>query len=212
MFEKILALIFPPNGEARAIETMSPSAFSQEATRVLDELPQGIYSLFHYKDPLVKQALWALKYRGSRPVAKLFATLLYETILEHISDALLFENVSEPLLLSLPLSEQRLKERGWNQAELICEEIIKLYPQLHYNKNILKKIKHTAPQTTLSRKERLLNLKNCFGIDSGALHLLQNRNIILLDDVTTTGSTLKEARATLIKAGARKVLCFTVAH
>ncbi len=212
MFEKLLALIFPSRPSIAAIEAMRPAHFGACATRTLDELPGGLHSLFHYKDPLVRQALWALKYEGSRRVASLFAALLYESMVEIISEASLYDNFTEPLLVPIPLSQQRYLERGWNQSELLCKEIMKLSPQWHCDKTILKKVRHTLPQTKLSRKERLGNLKGCFEIDTDKTAFIRNRNIILIDDVTTTGSTLAEARRTLLKAGARHVLAFAVAH
>jgi competence protein ComFC len=212
MFEKILAFIFPSQAPIAHLESMSPAIFSAYATRVQDELPLHIHSLFHYKDPYVRQALWALKYQGNKKIARLFAALLYESMIEIISEASLYENFSDPIIIPLPLSIERLKERGWNQSEILAQEITKIFPELHYEKDILKKIKHTAPQTSLSRKERIHNLKNCFAVPHEKRSAILNRNIILIDDVTTTGSTIIEARSTLLKAGARRVIAFTVAH
>ncbi|KKU76429.1 MAG: hypothetical protein UY03_C0035G0001, partial [Parcubacteria group bacterium GW2011_GWA2_47_64] len=72
------------------------------------------------------------------------------------------------------------------------------------------KCKDTGSQTKMdTRKKRLENLKGCFVADGKAV---EGRNIILIDDVATTGATLVEARKTLLRAGARKVIAFTVAH
>ena len=212
--EICMGVIFPSRDQVSKIEALSPREFAIRATRVVDELPKSIYSLFKYKDPLVRQALWALKYEGNRKIGRLFAILLYDTLIEIISEATLYDNFSQPLFIPIPLSKERYKERGWNQAEIIVQEIIKLYPQSdwQYEKNILQKVKHTMPQTKLSRAKRLENLKNCFATNPEKLKIIKNRNIVLVDDVVTTGSTIQEARRTLLEAGARQVLAFTVAH
>lgn len=208
----ILDWIFPTSPEIQEIELMSPVEFSLRATRVLDELPPGIYSIFKYKDPFVRKALWALKYDGNKHIAKLFAALLHESMIEPLTEAELYDNFTDPIVVPIPLSRERNKERGWNQAELVAKELLKLNPQFELHTNVLRKIKHTTPQTKLSREQRLHNLKNCFEVAPSVAHCIKNRNIILIDDVTTTGSTIIEARRTLLSAGAKQVLAFTIAH
>ena len=98
--------------------------------------------------------------------------------------------------------------RGYNQAELIAKEISeKLY--IPINNKILFRIKNPKRQVkTSTRSERLKNQHNTFKVAEGVL----NSNIILVDDVTTTGATIKEARDILIKNGAKKVMAITIAH
>jgi ComF family protein len=208
----VVQWLFPTTGQTAKLESLTPQQFADCATRVLDEMPQGITSLFSYKDPTVHKALWALKYGGNKKIARLFAALLYDHMHEILADAALYDNFVDPIIIPIPQSAERRQERGWNQVELICEEIIKRYPQFEYQPKLLFKIKHTNPQTKLSREERLKNLRGCFSIPEDAHPRIKNRNIILVDDVTTTGSTLKEARHALLSAGARQVLCFTIAH
>ncbi|MCC2630591.1 MAG: competence protein competence protein ComFC [Candidatus Paceibacter sp.] len=212
IFESILQWIFPVNPDIAEIEAMSSADFSLHARRVLEELPQGIQSLFKYKDPFVRKALWAVKYDGNKTIARLFAQLLYEHMLEFLSEAELYDNFVDPIIIPIPLSKERRAERGWNQAEIIAKELIKSNPQFILRTDIIFKIKHTTPQTRLSREERLKNLKGCFAIPDGAHLGIKNKNIILLDDVVTTGSTIIECRRTLLAAGARQVVAFTIAH
>ncbi len=210
--ENIAQFIFPAEEKVSELEKLSPTELmSQAKPASLHSIPT-IKSLFHYKDPLVQKALWELKYRGNKKIAILFGELLYELILDTISDALLFSNFSEPLLIPLPLSKERKRERGWNQSEMLVKAIHEHDPHALFtiNTQVLIKIKHTKPQTTLHRKERLENLKDCFTISNP--ELIKNKNIILIDDVSTTGSTILEAEKTLRAVGARSVLGFTVAH
>jgi ComF family protein len=170
-----------------------------------------VYSLFHYKDPLIQSALWNLKYKGNKKVASLFASMLHNKIIEIIPDIFLSSDIL-PIVIPLPSSRERYKEKGWNQTFILATALEKLDQNKKFiiNTILLIKTKHTPPQATLNRKERLENLKGCFNIlDS---YNVKEKNFILLDDITTTGSTLHEATETLKNAGARSVIAFTIAR
>jgi len=133
--------------------------------------------------------------------------------MEELSELSVMENFRNPILIPIPLSPKRYRERGYNQAELICKELVKLNPgkDFELKNNILIKIKETEHQARIkNRNARLKNLENSYGVKNEGL--LKNRNIILIDDITTTGATLNEARKILKKSGAKKIIAFTVAH
>ncbi|HEY4495835.1 MAG TPA: hypothetical protein VJC04_00550, partial [Candidatus Paceibacterota bacterium] len=132
-----------------------------------------------------------------------------------LSELEIFENFTQPLIIPVPLSSKRRRERGFNQCEILLDELTKLDTGniFEINKNLLIKIKDTSSQTkTDSRASRLKNLRGAFAVseDSGAG--AAGRNIIVIDDVTTTGATLSEAIKTLRRDGARKVLGIALAH
>jgi ComF family protein len=141
-------------------------------------------------------------------------------MMEELSELSLMENFTNAILIPIPLSPERYRERGFNQAELICRELIKINHLRHgvdmqLQKNILIKPKETEHQARIKdRQERLKNISGSFAIKSNPqnLALTKNGNIILIDDITTTGATLNEARKTLKQAGARKIIAFTIAH
>lgn len=181
------------------------------------ESARWIFPLYDYRHPPIKKALWLLKYKGKKRLAKIFAEILYEKILEELSDLSVMENFVEPILIPIPLSPKRHRERGYNQAELICEELIKLDKQLNLSleKNILIKPKETEHQAHIKdRRARLKNMIGSFAIKNTEKNIrkIKGRNIILIDDILTTGATLNEAKKILKKAGARKIIAFTVAH
>ncbi len=172
-----------------------------------------IFPVFDYRHPPVKKALWLLKYKNKKRIAGIFAPILYGRILEEISELALMENFTEPIVIPIPLSKARYKERGYNQAELLTREIVGLDSgeNLKLETSILIKPKETDHQARIkNRSERLKNLTGTFAV----IHpgLVVGKNIILIDDITTTGATLSEAKKVLKKAGARKVIAFTVAH
>jgi competence protein ComFC len=112
----------------------------------------------------------------------------------------------EILLVPLPLSKKRENWRGFNQAELIAHNFNSDH---NYKINFdLKKIKNTKTQSSLDEKSRTENIKDCF---SWTGENLKDKQIILIDDVVTTGATLNEAARVLKKSGADKVYALVVA-
>lgn len=178
---------------------------------------------FDYYDKKIKKAIWLLKYKNISSLAPLFAKLLYDKLIEQLADEV---NIlpglgSTWLVIPIPLSHERQRERGYNQAALITRELVKLAPQnLTLAENILIKIKHTPTQVSISnRRSRLANLKNAFALapnynrPSGSItESIKGRRIILVDDVITTGATIREAMRLLKHAGAKSVIGIAVAH
>ncbi len=115
---------------------------------------------------------------------------------------------SEQLVVPIPLSVQRLRERGFNQSEVIAKEVSKEFG-LQLATNILVRTKATQAQAKLSRGERVENLKDAFSVKDQKS--IQNRQILLVDDICTTGSTFISAANTLLAAGAKQVDCFALA-
>jgi competence protein ComFC len=185
------------------------------APRAKSENLSWIFTLYDYRHPPIKKALWLLKYNGKKRLAKIFAEILYERILEELSELSIIENFREPILIPIPLSSKRYHERGYNQAQLICEELVRLSKTNDFTlaNNILIKPKETEHQARLKdRRTRLKNIVGSFAVKEKNINLIKNRNIILIDDITTTGATLVEAKKVLKNAGARKIIAFTIAH
>jgi ComF family protein len=113
------------------------------------------------------------------------------------------------LLLPVPLHISRLRSRGFNQAILLGEVLSRQWhiPLLRQG---LKRTRATTPQMELTRTERLTNLRGAFVVTDTAA--LANRNIMLVDDVFTTGSTLAECAQVLRQAGCLQVSAVTIAH
>ena len=229
ILNSILNIIFPAkcilcgkNGADLCLICLSNSGVAEP------ENTNWIFPLYDYHHPIIKKSLWLLKYKGKRRLAKIFAEVIYDKILEELSELSVMENFTNAILIPIPLSPKRYRERGYNQAELICEEIIKLdrvahlrhgvnVPQdsnrLNLEKNILIKPKETEHQARIKdRRTRLKNIIGSFIIKDSEKNKIKNRNIILIDDIITTGATLTEAKKVLKKSGARKVIAFTVAH
>ena len=220
-FNTILDIVFPPKciscgntGHDLCIKCLSESP---EAER---ETAKWIFPLYDYRHPPIKKALWFFKYEGKKRLASIFAEIIYGKILEELSDLSAMENFNNAILIPIPLSPKRYRERGYNQAELICRELIKINDLRHgvnvkLENNVLIKPKETEHQARIeNRTERLKNIRGSFAVKNAKENRskIKGRNIILIDDITTTGATLNEARKILKRASARKIIAFTVAH
>ena len=177
------------------------------------ECAEWIFPLFDYRHKPLKDALWLLKYKGRKRLARVFAEVLYGRMLEELSELGVMENFREALLVPIPLSGSRLRERGFNQAELICRKLVELDGGQNFKleEKVLLRPKESEHQARIEeRKKRLANIVGAFSVKNP--ELVEGRNIILIDDIITTGATLHEAKKVLRAAGARKVIAFTVAH
>ena len=169
--------------------------------------------LFSYRDPLIKHMIWSLKYKRNRDVAKIFAEVLCDHLAEELFERGTFSAFTAPLLIPVPLSKKRLRERGFNQVEWLAEELTTISSNSLYSlrTDILERVKNTESQTVVKDKQaRAENVRGAFHIRNA--QEVRGRNIILLDDVITTGSTVAEAERVLRATGARQVLVVAIAH
>ncbi len=177
------------------------------------ETSSGIYALYDYRDPLIKRAIWNLKYYHRFNLGKKLGKLLYEGLIEEISEMRTYTGGQSIYVIPVPLSPARAKERGYNQAEIIargfCDCVNK--EVLELRNDIVKKKIDTKPQAKIvNRTQRLRNIHNVFEIKDE--EKIRDRMIIVIDDVTTTGGTINEIIKILKRCGAKKVVGFAVAH
>ena len=210
---KLLDIVFPPSciGCAKHGASLCSRCISK-ISLTETSINKNICSVFNYKDPVIKQALWELKYNNNKVIARPLARALHDKILEEMQDLEIFHGFTEPLLVPIPLSRKRKKERGYNQSELLCKELSFIDPMsFTLCIDVLYKPFDTKQQTkTRSRSERKNNLRGCFTVKYK--EKIKGKNIILIDDIVTTGATLLEAKKVLRGSGAKKIIAFTVAH
>ena len=156
-------------------------------------------SIFYYDDTSSK-IVKGLKYNQRKYYAKHIAKLMSE-------DKSIFEKID--LITFVPISTKRKRVRGFNQAEEIAKEISK---QVGIEViELLEKVKDNKTQAGLSQKERLENLKGTFKIKDGTEDKISGKNILIIDDVFTTGATLNECSSVLKKAKPKLVKTLTLA-
>ena len=210
-FYSILDLILPPRSDFEIVQKLNEDDILALPQATTVPKMDWVHPLFLYKDFRVKAIIWELKYRENTSPLKYISKILYEEIIALISDILLFQSDAEFLLVPIPISVNRRRERGYNQSEYMARAIREHDTEqiLLYAPQWLEKIKETERQShSQSKQERMKNLVGCFKADSR----VEGKCIILIDDVVTTGSTLSEARSTLFSAGAKDVFAFTIAH
>jgi ComF family protein len=151
-----------------------------------------------YDDP-VTQAITRFKF--SRQLALL-------PVMQHwLQQPLCLELVAAAdLLAPVPLHPKRIKHRGFNQSLLLAQA----FPGAPVAREAVVRTKHTAPQVGLNPKEREKNVKGAFAVPDPAQ--VKAKSVLLIDDLYTTGSTVKECARVLLKAGARQVEVLTVAR
>jgi ComF family protein len=204
-----LDILYPPPPEIAFLERLSISTLKTCSPATLPP-DKNVSVLLSYKDPIVKGLIWALKYKKSIKISRKFGKILADSILEDMADLVSFDGVSKISVIPIPISKSKLETRGYNQSELLCQEICRACPhffQLETNV-LIKRIETKSQARTVSKKERLENIKGSFVVKN----LPQNRSVIIIDDVYTTGATLEEARRVLKKSGVKVHKCYAIAH
>ena len=151
-----------------------------------------------YQNEIIKDLIWRLKYQRIAAAAKPLA----EIIVKHIRLANI--NLSKYCVVPIPLGKKRERARGFNQSAIIAKHIGTML-NLPLITSALIRVKDTAPQAEIKNfRDRELNVSGSFRLIPERLN--QNRKILLLDDVFTSGATTKEAVKTLRNCGIKKVL------
>ena len=186
------------------VESIPPPAYSES---------KDMISLFDYRNRLIRKALWALKYRGGRRMGKILGRLMYAKATKVVKSGQIENNSNKAILIPIPLSKKRLRERGFNQSEILAEEMSyrDQGEKFTVETSVLYRTRDTGSQALIKdRKTRMNNVKGCFAVNNK--NKILGKNIILIDDITTTGATLEEAKKVLVDNGAERVIAVTVGH
>lgn len=162
-------------------------------------------------DRALMAAIHCLKYNGKIQLARPLGMLLYASFLRY------WEKGRIDLIIPVPLHIDRMRMRGFNQVFLlvrdwsgIAEKLNLKPPQISVDRRTLVRKKWSGPQIGLSRKKRLANVKNVFGIRTS--ENITGKRILLVDDVYTTGATVNECAGVLMDGGASRVDVLTLAQ
>ncbi|MEA3398364.1 MAG: double zinc ribbon domain-containing protein [Patescibacteria group bacterium] len=185
----------------------------------------GVWIAGDYEDKILSELIKTLKYKFVNAIAGIlgdYAAIFLANLikinsnssinfihpLKHGSPAPnIFSNFSHSLIVPVPLHKQRLKWRGFNQAQKIAE-IVANKLNLEIDSSNLIRIKRAKPQAKINAAQRKKNIINCFQWQGKNLN---QKNIILFDDVATTGSTLNECARILKNAGAKEIWGLAIA-
>lgn len=149
------------------------------------------------------ELLTRLKFTGATALARPLATMLAERIHERRAQA--------DLVVPVPLSRQRMAERGYNQSWLLAKHIERQLA-VAARFDVLTRRQHTQRLMSLTAEERALQIRDVFEVTASGQALIDGRHVAIVDDVMTTGATLDACARTLLEAGARSVSAWVVAR
>jgi ComF family protein len=156
--------------------------------------------LIDYND-FSKKLIHKLKFQDNYLVAKFFAPMLKNKIMSCQYDI--------DYIIPVPMHKYKLLTRKYNHAALLARYITKNLKVKSNSDVLIKKIK-TKSQASLSKKARLINIKNSFQVNPAYKDKILGKNILIIDDVYTTGATLNECSKILKKNGANKIIVATI--
>ena len=214
LWKKIQELLFPPlcyicgkRGKniicercSRKLKKLAKYKIEQHDAEI-DYFSYHIY-LFEYAGN-IRKLLLDFKFHDKSYLCEIFVKFLLKN--EKISRFL----KNYDIIIPVPIHKKREKERGYNQSLLIANKWKEKEEKITVEAKVLKKVKHTKPQSMLSREERRENAKQVYEIQN--VEKIKEKNIILLDDIYTTGSTAKECARILKENGAKNIVVVTIA-
>ncbi len=162
-----------------------------------------VFALFSIKeDNRYMDLIYSLKYLGLHNIGLEFGQILGRKIIKE-------KEFDYNIVTSVPIHKARNRERGYNQSDYIAQGANKVL-NLFFDNKLIKRKLYTKSQTLLKKSERIKNVSDIFDIYSETVNF-EDKNIIIFDDVLTTGSTLNSVAKTLKEFGASKVSVATIA-
>jgi len=208
-FHAVFDLLLPQSVHVAQFNVLNAAALAPHARITHVEVPFPCFAALTYRARIVRHAVHAAKYHGHARAAALLGEAVAPFVAEELADRQAFGSFTAPYVLPVPLHPTRLRERGFNQAERIAAAMARelgIPMRVHG----LSRVRTTASQTKQpDRIARRNSMHNAFRADAAQVF---GRDFVLVDDVVTTGATLGAARAALLAAGAKNVLCIAAAH
>ncbi len=161
----------------------------------------GLVVVAAYRDSTVRRMIFDLKFRFASDIGPTLGAFMVN-FLSRTLPPFLVERDPRPTVVPVPLHTSRLRERGFNQAELIARPVADAFDLPTQPTPLRRRLKR-PPQVTLDKSDRLSNMRGVFAVDPRCLPL--PKRVILVDDVATTLATLSEAARTLKAAGVKEV-------
>ena len=221
-WENIKSLVFPPvcgicgklnenylcgrcNLELQRCAEFQRDSYITEAGFKRKHFDEHIY-FFQYQG-LIREQLINYKFNDESYKYKAISSFILKNfILKDLNIFRIFDDYD--VIIPVPISKKRLKERGYNQAELISKEISKKLNKILSTKCLYKN-KNIIAQSNLNKEEREENIKGVYDIKN--MKKLINKKVLLVDDIYTTGSTANECCKVLEEVGAIKIGVMTIA-
>lgn len=157
-------------------------------------------------DGTLRGVIHLLKYDSVRPAAQMLGREVAKVLAANSSKV-----GDDPLILPVPLHRAKDRDRGFNQAEEIANAVKKV-TGFAIDRHVLVRKRPTVSQTGMTAHQRRENVRGAFVLRKRGVDIVKGRNIVLVDDVMTTGATAAECTRVLLRAGAKQVLVATAAR
>lgn len=212
MINKILKLIYPPvciicnkiNNEyicKKCKIKLEKDNKHINCDKIKDKFFIEHIYLFKY-DGIIRKQILNYKFNEKSYIYRLFIDFLKN------NENIYCKIQKYDIIMSVPISKKRLKERGYNQSSLFAREVAKILNKEYQGSNLIK-IKDNLAQSTLNKEKREQNVKDAYILKN--VDCIKNKKIMLIDDIYTTGNTLNECSRMLKQAGVHEVGVFTIA-
>jgi ComF family protein len=207
---RLLDALFPPRESELRVRNATYDALASALSPTATNLHgHTAVCLLPYQQPIVQACIVEAKFHNNKKAFLLLSHILGDYLFEALSDTSALAN-TRTVLIPVPLSDKRYKERGYNQVEKVLRELtLSNEIDVRIDTTVLKRERDTAPQTTLPKHGRVENIRGAFSVRT---HIDEDSTYLVIDDVTTTGATLTDALRALTSAGAKKVSAVTLAH
>jgi competence protein ComFC len=207
IYSTVLDALFPLSAAEKELFTFTPEQAWSTLPRASQVPITDASSVFAYKDERVAKLIWNIKYKKSKAAVQMGGYALYHTLLG-------MNLLHSTVIVPIPVSHRRRKERGFNQCELLLEEIrlLDVGKKFEYERNLLIRTQHASRQTLKDRSDRLESAKGIFSVNEEVAVQFKEKMVVIIDDVITTGSTMEEAMGTLRVAGFENVIGMSLAH
>lgn len=176
-----------------------------------DCLPE-IISAYSYKNKIIHDGLWRLKFKNKRMIGYIFGEQIFYFIKN------LLPKDYKILLVPIPPHQKKAKERNYNQTQIISDGVLlksknsNLYNLENCSDLIIRKVETEKQAKIKNKKARVKNMQGVFGLNPKYLNLNRETHIIIIDDISTTGQTLYDAKRSLEEEGFENILLVSVAH
>lgn len=207
--QQLLDWCLPPHSDVVRARRVSERALARAC--VFRRSPAGVYTALSYRNPDVQALIRANKFYGDRQAATRLASVLHNLI-AHVMDTNVNESLrAETLLVPMPSSKKKRRERGYNQVERIIERLPDdMHARFNDAPHVLARHDRTS-QARVTRTARAENIRGAFFVPHQHEVILRSRAVFLVDDVSESGATMADAARALNEAGAGMVIGIALA-
>lgn len=196
----IFDILFPPTQEACIVREL---AEGNGANLLFPRIVSECTVLLDFKHEHVRALIHESKFHGNGVAQRLLGEILARYLKHYPREVPYF-------VMPIPLSTERMRERGYNQVTEVLRNALIITPDMKLCDNVLVRVKNTRPQSSLPKSERAKNIMGAFCVKNP--NKVSGAHILLIDDVFTTGATMRAAKLSLLPHAPASITCIALAH